>query len=123
MKKDNLEIGKLGENIARDYLQNKGYSIMDQNYKNKYAEIDIIAKNREEIVFIEVKTRVGEQFGIPEDALNRDKMRRLVRNAQAYIARNVRTKPCDRPYRIDAICIVLNQEKKVKRIDHYENIS
>lgn len=83
----------------------------------KYAEIDIIAKNREEIVFIEVKTRIGERFGIPEDALNRDKMRRLVKNANMYAVRkgiNI--------YRIDAICIVLNQDKKLKRINHYKNI-
>lgn len=123
MKKDNLEIGKLGEKIAKEYLENKGYSVIDQNYKNKYAETDIIAKHKGVMVFVEVKTRVGEQFGAPEDALNRDKKYRLVRNAQAYIVRNIRTNPCNYFYRIDAICIVLNQEKQVERINHYQNVT
>jgi len=131
MKRYNLEIGRLGEGIAREYLEKKGYKILEQNYKNKYAEIDLIAhpdsarqareKNKDSLVFVEVKTRMGEQFGLPEDAINRDKMHRLIKNSQAYMAYGPykNYKSC----RIDAICIVLDENKQVIRIDHYQNIT
>lgn len=119
MKEHNLNIGRLGETIAKRYLEKKGYSIVDQNYKNKYAEIDLIAQDKDSLVFVEVKTRIGEQFGSPEGALNKDKMQRLIRNAQAYMA----IKHYDMSYRIDGICIVLDENKQVNRIDHYENIN
>ena len=119
MKLHNLDIGHLGEDIARRYLEDKGYSVIDQNYKNKYAEIDLITRHKDNLVFVEVKTRIGEQFGIPEDAINRDKLRRLIRNAQVYMMR----KNYDMDFRIDAVCIVLNENKQPIRIDHYENIN
>ncbi len=120
IKKFNLEKGNLGENIARKYLEEKGYKILEQNYKNKYGEIDLIAKYKNDLVFIEVKTRIGEQFGIPEDAINRDKVYRIIRNSQAYMLKN---QSKQKIYRIDAICIVLNENEKVERINHYENIT
>jgi len=119
MKEHNLNIGRLGEDIARRYLEKKGYSIVDQNYKNKYAEIDLIAQYKDNLIFVEVKTRIGEQFGIPEDAINRNKLRRLIRNAQVYMMR----KNYDLDFRIDAVCIVLDENKQPIRIDHYENIN
>lgn len=120
MKLHNLDIGRLGENIAKEYLEKKGYFIIDQNYKNKYAEIDLIVRYKDNLVFVEVKTRINEQFGLPEQALNRNKMYRLIRNAQAYMAYNAKNY---KSYRIDGICIVLDENKQVKRIDHYENIT
>jgi len=120
MKKHNLEIGYLGESIARKYLEDKGYIVIDQNYKNKYAEIDLIARDGNGLIFIEVKTRIGEQFGTPEQSINRDKMQRLIKNAQAYvIIKNYR----NISYRIDAVCIVLDRDKEIKRINHYQNIT
>ena len=127
MKEHNLNIGYLGENIAKEYLEKKGYSIVDQNYKNKYAEIDLIVKDKDKdkdkdsLVFVEVKTRMGEQFGIPEDAINRDKLRRLIRNAQVYMMKMKKNYNMD--FRIDVVCIVLDENKQPMRIDHYENIT
>jgi len=124
MKRFNLEKGNLGENIARRYLESKGYIIVDQNYRNKYGEIDLIAKekNNDSLVFIEVKTRMGEQFGIPEDAINFKKKAKLIKNAQAYISWNKKARNFD-SYRIDAICIVLDENKQINRIGHYQNIT
>ena len=113
----------MGENIAKNYLQKRGYSILEQNYENKYAEIDIIAKEKDTVVFVEVKTRIGEQFGTPEDGLNKNKMNRLLRNANAYVAMNVGAIPRGCPYRIDAICIVLDEARQIQRINHYQNIT
>ena len=119
MKRENLLIGYRGEAVAKRYLQNKGYRIIEQNYKNKYAEIDLIVRDKKVLVFIEVRTKIGEKFGTPEDSLNRNKIKKLIRNATAYTAQ----KGYAKDYRIDAICIVLDEGKKVKRIDHYQNIS
>lgn len=120
IKKYNLRTGYLGESIARNYLEERGYKIIDQNYKNKYAEIDLIAQDGDGLVFVEVKTRTGEQFGMPEQSINRDKMQRLIRNAHAYMAMKNHNKI---NYRIDAVCIVLDKDKEIKRIDHYQNIT
>ena len=118
MKKFNLQTGSLGENIAKEYLEDKGYKIIKRNYKTKYAEIDIIAKNKDILVFVEVRTKKGEQFGTPEDTLNKIKLVKVKRNAIAYSAAKRWQGLC----RIDAICIVLNQDNVVKRMKHYENI-
>lgn len=123
---NNLELGKLGENIAKQYLENKGYKIIEQNCRNKYGEIDLICqvgtiRESSTLVFVEVKTRIGEQFGTPENALTRDKVYRLVRNAQAYTQKKKYLNY--RNYSIDAVCIVLNEKNQTQRIDHYENIT
>ena len=126
MKEHNLNIGRLGEDIARRYLEKKGYIIIGQNYKNKYAEIDLIARHKDSLVFVEVKTRIGEQFGVPEDAINRNKLHRLIRNAQVYMMRKNYDLPhgkASMDFRIDVVCIVLDENKQPIRIDHYENIS
>ena len=119
MKTENLKIGYRGESIAKRYLQNKGYRIIEQNYKNKYAEIDLIALDKKLLVFIEVRTKIGEKFGTPEESLNRNKIKKLIRNAAAYAVQ----KGYIMDYRIDAICIVLNEDRGVKRINHYQNIT
>ena len=120
MREDNLRIGGLGESIARQYLKKKGYNIIENNYRNKYAEIDLIAKDRHRVlIFIEVRTKTSEEFGRPEESLDKNKMRRLIRNAQAYLGK-IQYKGLAR---IDAVCIVLSEEGACRRITHYKNIS
>jgi len=70
-------------------------------------------------VFIEVRTRRGEQFTSPEDSINRNKIRKLIKNAEAYVVR----KKYRKKYRIDAVCVVLNKDKRANRVDHYTNIT
>ena len=112
-------IGKQGEEIAKRYLEHKGYRILEQNYRTKRAEIDIIARERETLVFVEVRTKHHEQFGSPEETLNYKKRMQVLRNASSYIAKVRYRGPC----RIDAVCVVLNQQQKAERISHYENIA
>ena len=120
MKTKNLEIGYLGEGIAKKYLRSKKYRVVEENYKTKYAEIDLIVRDsRGILVFVEVKTRLTERFGGPQESINREKMRRLIRNAEAYVA----MKRYRKEYRIDAICIVLDEERRPTRINHYESIT
>lgn len=118
-KKQNLEKGRIGENLAKKYLQDKGYKIIGQNYRTPYSEIDIIAEDKGALVFVEVRSRQDERFGSPEGTINRDKINRIIWGAKGYLARN----PSNKRYRIDAVCIVLGESEKPQRIDHYENVT
>lgn len=116
---NHLRTGQTGENIAREYLENKGYKFIDQNYKNKWGEIDLICEKDKIIVFVEVKTRTGDRFGSPESAINNKKIQKLIKNSVAYM----KFKKIDKSYRIDAISIVLEGSGKVQKMNHYENIT
>ncbi|PIZ87782.1 MAG: YraN family protein [Candidatus Nealsonbacteria bacterium CG_4_10_14_0_2_um_filter_40_15] len=118
MNQSNLETGKVGEEIAKDYLKRKGYKIIEQNYKTKYAEIDLIVRKGNELVFVEVRTKKGEDFGTPEETIDKRKLRKLWGNARAYTA----WKKWQRPYRVDAVCVVLRYDNTIERLNHYENI-
>lgn len=117
-------VGKIGEDLARKYLEKNGYKILEQNYKTKYAEIDLVAERSQgflkgkNLVFVEVRTKVGENFGSPEDTLNKAKLSKVLWNAKTYSA----FKNWDGPARIDAICIVLKSDHSVLRLTHHENI-
>ena len=120
MKEFNLKTGKLGEEIAKKYLENKGYKIIEQNYKTKYGEIDLVARTRTVLVVVEVRTKIGEDFGTPEESLDKKKIRRVWLNALAYVGKN----HWNGDYRVDAVCIVLSSAKhKPERMEHYENIA
>lgn len=116
----NKNLGKLGEDLASDFLRKKGYKILERNFRNKWGEMDLICKDGEVFVFVEVKTRMGEQFGLPEDAINKNKLRRLIKNATAYASSNNINN-----YRIDAVCMILDERElgMIKTINHYENIT
>lgn len=79
------EIGQNGENIAEDYLKNEGYSIITRNFRTNYGEIDIIARDKNEIVFIEVKTRSNLKYGNPSEAVNQNKQKHIKMVAKYYI--------------------------------------
>jgi putative endonuclease len=81
----NKEIGRKGESIAVDYLIKKGYTILEKNYKFHRFEIDIIAKNKNTIAFIEVKTRQNRNFGYPVDAVGNKKIDNILKCAGHYI--------------------------------------
>ena len=114
----NKETGELGEALAKKYLEKKGYKIVEQNYRTRYAEIDLVARHKDVLVIVEVRTKVGERWGSPEDSLNRAKLQRVKKNATAYAARA----KWNKLYRVDAVCIVLGENQTVQRINHYENI-
>lgn len=79
------ELGKQGENMATKYLQKKGYKIIARNFECKQGEIDIIAKDKKEYVFIEVKTRQNFQYGKPCEAVNNQKKKHIYKATQYYI--------------------------------------
>lgn len=77
--------GKKGELNACDYLKGKGYEILEQNFKNKIGEIDIICRKNDRIIFVEVKTRSTARFGVGSFAVNEEKMRKIRLVATAYL--------------------------------------
>lgn len=107
-------IGRQGENIAASFLQQKGYSILERNWKRGDLEIDIVAKEADTIVFVEVKTRSSDYYGKPEDAVDELRKRRLTSAANLYL--NYRK--LDNPYRFDIIGIILNPQQT--QINHIE---
>lgn len=82
------EIGKKGEKIARQYLEREAYTIIETNFTAKQGEIDIIAKDKDEIVFIEVKTRTNELYGKPIEAVNTQKQKHIINTAKYYLYAN-----------------------------------
>lgn len=101
------ELGVKGEITALEYLQKKGYTIMEINWRFKHAEVDIIAKQNNTIVFVEVKTRSTEHFGYPESAVDVTKQKNLALAADEYLERN----NIEMDVRFDIISIVVNNRK------------
>lgn len=116
MKKFNRQTGASGEGIAAGYLQKKGYTILERNFRNKFGEIDIIAKDNGTLVFVEVKSKTGTDFGSPEEMIHAGKLNRVRRMATVYM--NGELVSC----RIDVVAVVLNGDEEVVRLTHYENV-
>jgi putative endonuclease len=76
-------LGERGERLAEEYLKSRGYKIVERNFRIKLGEIDLIARHKDCVCFIEVKTRAG--FAVPQEAVSRLKQRKLIRMAQAYL--------------------------------------
>ncbi|OHT80008.1 YraN family protein [Mycobacteroides saopaulense] len=80
------QIGIRGEDLAAGYLSGDGFTILDRNWRCRYGEIDIIAADGEMLIFVEVKTRTGQAFGSPAEAVTYAKLRRLRRLAGIWLA-------------------------------------
>ena len=109
------DFGKLGEDLAVDYLTSKGYKILERNWHNIHKEIDIIAKDGNELVIVEVKARQTDKYGEPDIAVTRQKQRCLISAANSYIFRN----HLDIETRFDIISIVFKDGEPV--IEHIED--
>ena len=109
------ELGKKGEDIAAQYLSEKGYEILERNWRNRHKEIDIIAKDGNELVIVEVKTRQSDEYGEPDAAVTRQKQSRLISAANAYLFE----KKLDLGTRFDIISIVFQDEDPI--INHIED--
>ncbi|OGG34737.1 hypothetical protein A2363_03195 [Candidatus Gottesmanbacteria bacterium RIFOXYB1_FULL_47_11] len=117
MKQFNRQTGRSGESISAAALEKKGYVILERNYSNKFGEIDIIARDSDTLVFVEVKTKIGEAFGSPEEMINPGKLARIRNMATMYLC------GASALCRIDVVAIVLNDVGDVARLTHYENVT
>jgi len=112
---DNINLGQAGENFAAEYLINKGYKILKRNWVSGKLEIDIIAENKDFVVFAEVKTR-SDNFQLhPADAVTKTKQRSVILAADNFLKRNNIDKEC----RFDVITVIKKPDSF--EIDHIEN--
>lgn len=124
------EIGAKGESIASKYLENKGFLIVNRNYRKKWGELDIVAEKDGKIHFIEVKTVSRRSFGghfeqeinnyKPEDNMHPWKIKRLSRVIQTYMLEKY--SKSDPNWQFDLICVFLDMERRVAKVRLMENI-
>lgn len=113
---NNIAIGKKGEEIAKEYLMNKGYKIIESNkHLSRYSEIDIIVMDKDTLVFCEVKTRKSSICGHPLEAITKVKYQKIKKGVYLYLQEN----PKYKKFRIDAISILLEPKLEIK---HLKNI-
>jgi len=119
----NIETGKIGENIACQYLLKNSYLVLARNHKERFDEIDIIARDHHGVlVFCEVKTSNYNNSGfMPEDNLSPAKRQKMVRASNIFLARRPELARENIGWRIDLIAIVL-ENSKLADLHHYENI-
>lgn len=114
------QLGKWGEKKAVEYLQNKGYKIIEKNFKRKWGELDIVAQKEKTIIFCEVKTiakQSEDEPFFPEDEINEKKEKQLRKMVQIYLS-SKKISP-ETPCQIDVIAIEsINNEPNIR---HYEN--
>ena len=109
------ELGKKGEQLAVDFLMENNYDIVDRNYRFAKAEVDIIAKKKDVLAIIEVKTRSTTNFGNPQDFVKPKQVQRLVKAVDQYVTTN----GLDVEIRFDIIAIV--KENNQFSIEHLKN--
>jgi len=109
-------IGKIGENIAADYLTRQGYQLLDENFIVRYGEIDLVMLEDEVVVFVEVKTRTSDTFGAPEDSVTPAKIEKL-RNAALMWLQAHPDSPDD--WRVDVVAILMDRQNHVLDLQHF----
>lgn len=113
----NISLGKNGEELAVKYLEKQGYKILETNKRfSKLCEIDIIAQEKDTLIFVEVKTRKTDICGHPMEAITRSKYNHIKQGLFLYLQEN----PQYKKYRIDAISVLIKPEIK---IEHLKNIT
>jgi len=118
-KSNNFLLGQKGEEIAAFYLANHGYTIIERNFKKRYGDIDIVAKKGETLIFVEVKTRKTNAYGLPVEAITPWKLRNLLKYVEYYkLVKNL----SDVSMRIDLISVSFHS-KNHPEIKHFQNIT
>ena len=112
------DTGILGERLARDFLQNKGYHIIETNFRCSHGEIDIIARDKDCLVFVEVRTKKSLSFGTPEESITPAKKRRLQSTVSHYLQTH---SDLPQQWRIDFVAVELNSRNETSRIELIEN--
>jgi putative endonuclease len=119
MTTETKNFGDEGEQLAVEYLREKGYSIIETNYRYGKGEIDIIVKDetKDLLIFVEVKSRKNLEFGEPEFAITKNKIRQIKRMAQLYFYdKEIKEADC----RFDVITVLYNERRKPE-LKHYIN--
>ncbi|MCJ7740020.1 YraN family protein [Candidatus Microgenomates bacterium] len=118
--RNNLVLGKYGEEAASKYLKSQGYKILERNFRKSYSEIDLVALDGKTLVIIEVKTRIGDKYGLPEEAITPRKLRSLTKAAYYYQMLHPKL---PESLRIDVVSVNLGEDFQVLDIRLYKNIT
>lgn len=111
------KIGRFGEDEAEKYLKQEGYKILERNFNCKSGEIDIIALDKDEIVFIEIKARISLKYGLPSEAVTKYKLKHIYKTAQYYLyIRNLENERA----RIDVIEVYIKNKQVI--INHLKQV-
>ena len=111
------QTGIKGEQLAANFLLEQGYELVQLNWRHKHLEVDIIAKNNDVLVFVEVKTRSTNAFGEPEQWVDSKKQKRLIRAANAFVNKHQRIEEV----RFDIIAIIIDPNLTAPQITHFED--
>ena len=115
---DRKQTGALGEKLAGNYLKKHGYKLLERNYHCREGEIDIVARQKDTLVFVEVRTKTGDSFGTPEESVTHAKKHKMVAAAFNYLRFH---KHETEEWRIDLVAVELDQNGKATRIEIIEN--
>jgi putative endonuclease len=111
-------LGRLGEELAAERLLALGYSIVERNYRCPHGELDLVARQADCWVFVEVRTRHGERFGTPEQSITPRKRAHLIAAAQHFLQARALA---DVPWRIDVVAVALSPGGRLRRLDVIPN--
>lgn len=111
-------LGRTGERLAAEALRRRGYHILEQNFRCRYGEIDLVAEDECDLIFVEVKTRRGCAYGLPEEAVTLRKRHKLVQVASYYLDLHA---CAERSWRIDVVAVQLSQDGKPEEIRIYQH--
>jgi len=118
MAKRRRRLGGLGERLAQGHLLKLGYNIRETNYRRPLGEIDIVAEKGAYLVFVEVRTRQGQEMGTPEESITAAKKERLISLAHNYLQEHGEE---ERPFRIDLVAVELSAKGVLQRVEVIEN--
>ena len=127
-KDENKKIGRIGENIASKFLENKGFFVLSRNYKRKFGEVDIIAQKGKIVHFVEVKSVRSAQSGDvtrenggyrPEELVHPGKLRKISMVANEYMA----NKPENLDFQIDVIAVFIDEVRRIGKCRFTENVN
>ncbi|MEK7194823.1 MAG: YraN family protein [Patescibacteria group bacterium] len=115
------ELGRLAENLAEEFLKKRGFSILDRNFRKPWGEIDIVAKDKDVIAFIEVKANREDLPGFePELRAGNTKLHKVVRTAKTYLSS--KHIGLETEWRVDVITVVFNKTRRTAKIKHFPNV-
>ena len=117
MPRSRAGLGNRGEELARRFLADKGFNILETNYRCRRGEVDIVARSGDELVFVEVRTRSGNAFGSPEESVTEGKARRLADTAQTFLQEREMEEAA---WRIDLVAVRVDSRGNAE-ISHLEN--
>lgn len=119
MSDDKRKIGKIGEEIAAEFLANKGYQIIEKNYYSRYGEIDLVAWETGSVIFVEVKTRTNQAYGAPETSVTQKKLDRIEKAALMWMQAHPNMSD---DWRIEVVAILIDELHQVQDIRHFKDI-